>query len=153
MTILHRVDKCPKCGWPSHANSRGRMMCCTGVREKDIPKIRMRIRRGNAAGRSSVVPAVQSPRPQQVSSRLKAERAELSVRPDRSSRLENSGTSGKSGVAKLRPVAFGGENPSSITPQNQGQEVRKERKAKSELSSAETEEGAVCSLLNTIDND
>ena len=32
--ILHRVSRCPGCGYPGHANEKGRMMCCE-VRESD----------------------------------------------------------------------------------------------------------------------
>ena len=45
MTILHRVD-CPKCGWPSHADQRGRMMCCPKVRENEVHEdIKVKARR------------------------------------------------------------------------------------------------------------
>jgi hypothetical protein len=32
--ILHPAI-CPKCGYPSHADNHGRMMCCEGVRIRD----------------------------------------------------------------------------------------------------------------------
>ena len=35
MTILHPAV-CPKCGWPSHADQRGKMLCCEGIRENEV---------------------------------------------------------------------------------------------------------------------
>jgi len=49
LTVLHEVPVCPGCGWPSHADNRGRMMCCEGIHVSDIPKIKRRrcAKRGN----------------------------------------------------------------------------------------------------------
>jgi len=35
LAILHRVSRCPSCGYPGYANEKGRMMCCD-VRESDM---------------------------------------------------------------------------------------------------------------------
>jgi len=47
--ILHRVSRCPGCGYPGHANEKGRMMCCE-IRESDM-KSEFKERRCNTRGR------------------------------------------------------------------------------------------------------
>lgn len=143
--ILHHV-LCPRCGWPSHADQRGRMLCCTGVREKEVRediKFKIRKRRGNAVGRTNVVPAVQSPQSQQVPSRLRTERAE-SVNADRLN--ETPAITGQCDAAKLLTVALVGENPASITPQIESRRCSRRGRLKSEFSSAENEGGDNLSL-------
>jgi len=111
LPILHR-GYCFHCGCRTEF-LKGRCLVCDTKQSKNGEEIKYRKRRGNAAGRSSVVLAIQSPQSQKVLNRLETERAD-SVNAER---ITNPRNHRKMWCGKITTTGFVGENPASITPQ------------------------------------
>ena len=113
LSTLHSA-KCPTCGCDQLFNARGKCMQCEIKFSAEVrPEIKYRKRRGNAAGRSSVVLAIQSPQSRRVPTRLETEGAD-SVKPER---INDPRSHRETWCGDIKSTGFVGENPASITPQ------------------------------------
>ena len=119
LSTLHR-GYCSKCGCRTEF-LKGKCLTCDTRSAEVRPEIKHRKRRGNAAGRSSVVPAIQSPQSQQVPTRLETEGAD-SVNAER---INDPRSHRETWCGDIKSTGFVGENPASITPQTKVRRLRK----------------------------